>query len=35
VGGVADVVSCGPGRDTVYADRRDRVLGDCERARRL
>jgi len=29
-GGI-DSVSCGPGRDTAYADRRDRVAADCER----
>jgi len=29
-----DVVSCGPGRDLVYADRRDVVGRDCERVRR-
>jgi arylsulfatase A-like enzyme len=28
--GVADVVSCGPGRDVVFADRRDKVAKDCE-----
>jgi hypothetical protein len=32
--GVADAVVCGPGRDTVTADRRDRVNRDCERVRR-
>ncbi len=26
-----DVISCGPGRDTVLADTIDRVTGDCER----
>ena len=31
--GEVDTVSCGPGRDTVRADRRDRVRG-CERRRR-
>jgi hypothetical protein len=30
-GGGIDTVSCGPGRDTAYADRRDRVARDCER----
>ncbi|MCW2755766.1 MAG: secreted agglutinin [Marmoricola sp.] len=29
VGG--ELISCGPGRDTVYADRHDRVARDCER----
>lgn len=28
--GVADIVSCGPGRDVVFADRRDKVAKDCE-----
>jgi arylsulfatase A-like enzyme len=28
--GVADVVSCGPGRDVVFADRRDKVAENCE-----
>jgi hemolysin type calcium-binding protein len=32
--GVADAVACGPGRDSVTADRRDRVNRDCERVRR-
>lgn len=32
--GVIDAVACGPGRDTVTADRRDRVNRDCERVRR-
>lgn len=32
--GTRDFVSCGPGRDTVTADRRDRVARDCERIRR-
>ncbi|MDX8151337.1 hypothetical protein SK069_07030 [Patulibacter brassicae] len=27
---VVDIVSCGPGRDTVVADRIDRIAGDCE-----
>ncbi len=31
---VRDTVSCGPGRDRVLADRRDRVLRDCERITR-
>ena len=31
--GEVDTVSCGPGRDTVRADRRDRARG-CERRRR-
>lgn len=29
-----DKIRCGPGRDTVAADRRDRVARDCERVRR-
>jgi hypothetical protein len=29
-----DVISCGPGRDVVFADRKDRVSRDCERVRR-
>jgi WD40-like Beta Propeller Repeat len=29
-----DAVSCGPGKDLVYADRRDVVGRDCERVRR-
>lgn len=29
-----DVIRCGPGRDTVTADRADRVARDCERVRR-
>jgi len=29
-----DVISCGPGRDRVFADRRDKVSKDCERVRR-
>jgi RTX calcium-binding nonapeptide repeat (4 copies) len=33
--GLADVVSCGPGLDTYFADRRDRVGADCERNGRL
>lgn len=28
--GVADVASCGPGRDVVFADRRDKVAENCE-----
>jgi arylsulfatase A-like enzyme len=32
--GVADVVSCGPGRDVVFADRRDKVARSCEFVRR-
>jgi hypothetical protein len=32
--GVADAVACGPGRDSVTADRRDRVNRDCEVVRR-
>jgi Ca2+-binding RTX toxin-like protein len=28
---VKDMVSCGPGTDTVYADKADVVGGDCER----
>jgi hypothetical protein len=31
---VVDAVACGPGRDTVTADRRDRVNRDCERVSR-
>lgn len=30
-----DVVRCGGGRDTVFADRTDRLARDCERARRM
>lgn len=30
-GGGKDYIRCGPGRDTVYADKRDRVSKDCER----
>jgi Tol biopolymer transport system component len=33
--GAFDVVGCGPGRDTVLADRRDLVGEDCERLTRL
>jgi hypothetical protein len=29
-----DVISCGPGRDRVFADRKDKVSRDCERVRR-
>ena len=32
--GVRDTMLCGPGRDTVRADRRDRVGRDCERVSR-
>jgi hypothetical protein len=32
--GYTDTVRCGSGRDTVSADRRDRVARDCERVRR-
>jgi chitodextrinase len=32
--GARDVISCGVGRDLVYADRADRVGRDCERVRR-
>ena len=32
--GMTDTVTCGSGRDTVSADRRDRVSRDCERVRR-
>jgi Ca2+-binding RTX toxin-like protein len=32
--GFTDTVRCGSGRDTVSADRRDRVARDCERVRR-
>ena len=32
--GLVDAIACGPGRDTVTADRRDRVNRDCERVRR-
>jgi len=34
VPGVADVVDCGPGTDTVYADEADIVKDNCERVRR-
>src|SRR5215217_3181982 len=30
---VKDMVSCGPGTDTVYADKADVVGGDCERVK--
>jgi TolB protein len=30
----SDVISCGPGRDRVFADRKDKVARDCERVRR-
>jgi RTX calcium-binding nonapeptide repeat (4 copies)/WD40-like Beta Propeller Repeat len=33
-GGGRDVVNCGPGRDTVLADRRDVIARNCERVRR-
>lgn len=33
-GGRRDVVDCGPGRDSVKADRRDVVARNCERVRR-
>jgi dipeptidyl aminopeptidase/acylaminoacyl peptidase len=32
-GGGLDRITCGPGHDTVYADRRDRVARDCETVR--
>jgi Tol biopolymer transport system component len=32
--GTADDVRCGTGRDTVRADRRDRIASDCERVER-
>jgi RTX calcium-binding nonapeptide repeat (4 copies)/WD40-like Beta Propeller Repeat len=32
--GVGDTVLCGPGRDRVFADRRDKVARDCEQVRR-
>lgn len=32
--GVRDFVGCGPGRDVVKADRRDRVRSDCEKVSR-
>ena len=32
--GFADRISCGSGRDTVIADRRDRISRDCERVSR-
>jgi Tol biopolymer transport system component len=33
-GGGVDFVACGPGRDVVYADKRDHVYRDCERVMR-
>jgi hypothetical protein len=30
---VKDMVSCGPGTDTVYADEADVVGGDCEQVK--
>ena len=33
--GVRDWISCGPGKDRVKADRRDRVSRDCERVVRV
>jgi hypothetical protein len=33
VPGGKDVVQCGGGRDTVFADRKDEISGDCERVR--
>jgi hypothetical protein len=33
-GGGVDRVKCGPGRDVVFADRRDRVARNCERVKR-
>ncbi len=33
--GVRDWISCGPGRDTVVADRRDIVKRNCERVQRV
>ena len=33
--GHRDVVSCGPGTDTVVADRSDSVAGDCEQVTRI
>jgi Ca2+-binding RTX toxin-like protein len=32
--GASDVIGCGPGRDSVTADRRDLVGRDCERVSR-
>jgi hypothetical protein len=32
--GQHDAISCGPGRDTVYAERLDTVAADCENVRR-
>ncbi|HEU5278827.1 MAG TPA: hypothetical protein VFU26_07990 [Gaiellaceae bacterium] len=34
VDGRRDVISCGPGRDTVYAEAIDRIARDCERVLR-
>lgn len=34
LGGRRDVVDCGPGRDSVRADRRDVIARNCERVRR-
>jgi Ca2+-binding RTX toxin-like protein len=31
--GKRDVIACGPGLDTVFAERLDRVARDCERVR--
>jgi Ca2+-binding RTX toxin-like protein len=33
--GRRDAISCGPGRDSVKADRRDRIARDCERVVRV
>jgi hypothetical protein len=33
-GGGSDTVDCGPGRDHVYADKRDRIAKNCERVTR-
>jgi TolB protein len=30
-----DVISCGPGKDEAYVDRKDHVARDCERVRRV
>jgi hypothetical protein len=32
--GTRDTIRCGPGRDTVVADRKDVVAWNCERVRR-
>jgi len=32
--GVRDMITCGAGRDFVYADRADRIARDCEHIRR-